>query len=282
MMNTNNSLAFMQGVATFSLLSCLGLAYVINPIDESLFFQATGSFVSTIYGKDVLSELNNSVVAGILLGLFIGTVYVFLVTDKKVYNYTTLSLFVIVLFIFFASIMGYDQVPYGFTQQLFLSAWIGLPVALGIVGIWEKNIGNQVLSAFLILVMPLGLSGNTNDQIYPILGFVFSFMLYLELSYGHVRYSRLARIMHYSREYEVVLQWFLSTLVITLGLTTALTSLAFLFHNFLGDLLPYSFSNSIEYNTIYGQALSVLVFFILWAIIQTLFSRGYLARQVED
>jgi len=282
MMNTNNSLAFMQGVATFSLLSCLGLAYVINPIDESLFFQATGSFVSTIYGKDVLSELNNSVVAGILLGLFIGTVYVFLVTDKKVYNYTTLSLFVIVLFIFFASIMGYDQVPYGFTQQLFLSAWIGLPVALGIIGIWEKNIGNQVLSAFLILVMPLGLSGNTNDQIYPILGFVFSFMLYLELSYGHVRYSRLARIMHYSREYEVVLQWFLSTLVITLGLTTALTSLAFLFHNFLGDLLPYSFSNSIEYNTIYGQALSVLVFFILWAIIQTLFSRGYLARQVED
>lgn len=282
MMNTNNSLAFMQGVATFSLLSCLGLAYVINPIDESLFFQATGSFVSTIYGKDVLSELNNSVVAGILLGLFIGTVYVFLVTDKKVYNYITLSLFVIVLFIFFASIMGYDQVPYGFTQQLFLSAWIGLPVALGIVGIWEKNIGNQVLSAFLILVMPLGLSGNTNDQIYPILGFVFSFMLYLELSYGHVRYSRLARIMHYSREYEVVLQWFLSTLVITLGLTTALTSLAFLFHNFLGDLLPYSFSNSIEYNTIYGQALSVLVFFILWAIIQTLFSRGYLARQVED
>ena len=282
MMNTNNSLAFMQGVATFSLLSCLGLAYVINPIDESLFFQAADNFVSAIYGKDVLSELNNSVVAGMLLGLFIGTVYVFLGMNKKVYNYTTLSLFVIVLFIFFASIMGYDQVPYVFTQQLFLSAWIGLPVSLGIVGIWEKSIGNQVLSAFLILVMPLGLSGSTNDQIYPILGFVFSFMLYLELSYGHVRYSRLARIMHYSREYEVVLQWFLSTLIITLGLTTALTSLAFLFHNFLGDFLPYSFSNSIEYNTIYGQALSVLVFFILWAIIQTLFSRGYLARQVED
>ena len=282
MMNTNNSLAFMQAVATFSLISCLGLAYVINPIDESLFFQATDSSISAIYGKDVLSELNNSVVAGMLLGLFIGTVYVFLGMNKKVYNYTTLSLFVIVLFIFFASIMGYDQVHYVFTQQLCLSAWIGLPVALGIVGIWEKSIGNQVLSAFLILVMPLGLSGSTNDQIYPILGFVFSFMLYLELSYGHVRYSRLARIMHYSREYEVVLQWFLSTLIITLGLTTALTSLAFLFHNFLGDLLPYSFSNSIEYNTIYGQALSVLVFFILWAIIQTLFSRGYLARQVED
>ena len=30
------------------------------------------------------------------------------------------------------------------------------------------------------------------------------------------------------------------------------------------------------------QALSVLVFFMMWAIAQTLFSRGYLARQVED
>jgi len=281
-MNTNNSLALMQAVATFSLLSSLGLAYLINPIDDSLFFQATHNFVSAIYGEDVLSELNNSVVAGMLLGLFIGTVYVFLGMNKKIHNYTSLSILVLMIIVFFSSIMGYDQVPYVFTQQLFLSTWIGLPVALGIVGIWEKSIGNQVLAAFLVLVMPLGLSGNTNEQIYPILGFVFSFMLYLELSYGHVRYSRLARIMHYSREYEVVLQWFLSTLIITLGLTTALTSIAFLFHNFLGDFLPYSFSNSIEYNTIYGQAISVLVFFILWAVVQTLFSRGYLARQVED
>ena len=69
MMNTNNSLAFMQAVATFSLISCLGLAYVIYPFDESLFFQATDSFVSSIYGVDVLSELNSSVVAGILLSL---------------------------------------------------------------------------------------------------------------------------------------------------------------------------------------------------------------------
>ena len=75
-MNTNNSLAFMQAVATFSLLLCLGLAYVINPIDESLFFRATSSFVSAMYGNDVLTNLNNSIVAGILLGLFIGTVYV--------------------------------------------------------------------------------------------------------------------------------------------------------------------------------------------------------------
>ena len=281
-MNTNNSLAFMQAVATFSLLLCLGLAYVINPIDESLFFQATNSFVSAMYGNDVLTHLNNSIVAGILLGLFVGTVYVFLGINKKVYDYTLISILVIIILVFVASIRKYDPVPYEFTQQLFLWAWIGLPVAMGVVGIWNNSIGNQVLSAFLILVMPLGLSGNTNEQIYPILGFVFSFMLYLELSYGQVRYSRLARIMHYSREYEMVLQWFLRTLIVTLVLTTGLTSLAFLFHNFLGEILPYSFSNSIEYNTIYGQALSVLVFFMMWAIAQTLFSRGYLARQVED
>ena len=281
-MNTNNSLAFMQAVATFSLLLCLGLAYVINPIDESLFFRATSSFVGAMYGNDVLTTLNNSIVAGILLGLFIGTVYVFLGMNKRVYDYTMISVLVEIILVFIASIRKYDSVPYEFTQQLFLWTWIGLPVAMGIVGIWDNSIGNQVLSAFLVLVMPLGLSGNTNEQIYPILGFVFSFMLYLELSYGQVRYSRLARIMHYSREYELVLQWFLRTLIVTLALTIGLTSLAFLFHNFLGEILPYSFSNSIEYNTIYGQALSVLVFFMMWAIVQTLFSRGYLARQVED
>ncbi|MEC8875311.1 MAG: hypothetical protein VYE50_01895 [Candidatus Thermoplasmatota archaeon] len=281
-MKTNSSLAFMQAVATFSLLSSLGLAYVINPINDSLFFLALDGFVGAIYGNDVLTTLNNSVVAGILLGLFIGTVYVFIGVNKKVHDYAVFSVFVMIACIFIASVRKYDPVPYELTQQLFLWAWIGLPVALGIVGVWNNSIGNQVFSAFLILVMPLGLSGNTNEQIYPILGFVFSFMLYLELSYGHVRYSRLARVMHYSREYETVLQWFLTTLMVTLALTMVLTSLAFLFHSFLGDILPYGFSNSIEYNTIYGQALSVLVFFILWAIVQTLFSRRYLARQVED
>jgi hypothetical protein len=107
-------------------------------------------------------------------------------------------------------------------------------------------------------------------------------MLFIELSYGHTRYSRLARVMYYSKEYEMVLQWFLVTLVVTLALTTGLTSIAFLFHDFLSGLLPDNFSNSIEFNTIYGQALSVLVFFMIWAVVQTLFSRGYLARQVED
>lgn len=281
-MNTNNSLSLMQSIATFSLLSSLGFAYIINPISNSLLFQATSSIVEAIYQREVLDTLNTSVVGGLLVGLFVGTINVFLDMNKKIYDYFLLSIFVIIILIFTVSIRDYDPFPYNITQQLFVWLWIGLPVSLGITGIWLNKVGNQVVSAFLILVMPLGMLGNTNDQIYQILGFVFSYMLYLELSYGHVRYSRLARVMHYSKEYETVLQWFLSTLVITLALTIILTSMAFLFHTFLGDLLPYSFSNSIEFNTIYGQALSILVFFMIWAVVQTLFSRGYLARQVED
>jgi len=280
--NTNNSLSLMQGIATFSLMFSLGLAYTINPIEDSLFLNALDSIISGIYGGDVLSKLSNSVIAGMLVGLFTGTLFVFLSFSKKVYDYTLLFIFIIIILIFIADIRDFEPFPYQFTQQLFLWLWIGLPISIGIVGIWKDYIGNQIVSAFLVLVMPLGLSGNTNEQIYPILGFVFSFMLYIELSYGHTRYSRLARVMYYSKEYETVLQWFLTTLVITLALTTGLTSIAFLFHEFLSGLLPYSFSNSIEFNTIYGQALSVLVFFMIWAVIQTLFSRRYLARQVED
>ena len=281
-MNTNNSLSLMQAIATFSLMFSLGLAYVINPIEDSLFFNALGNIVSEIYGEDVLSKLNDSAVAGMIVGLFSGTFFIFLSINKKIYDYTMLFIFLFVILVFVGDIRDYDSFPYQVTQQLFLWLWIGLPISIGLVGVWQDYIGNQIVAAFLVLVMPLGLSGNTNEQIYPILGFIFSFMLFIELSYGHTRYSRLARVMYYSKEFETVLQWFLVTLVVTLALTTALTSVAFLFHDFLSDLLPYSFSNSIEFNTIYGQALSVLVFFMIWAVIQTLFSRGYLARQVED
>ena len=281
-MHSSTSLSLMRIFATFSLLSSLIIAYLINPIDDSLLFQGLDTFVHSIYGNEVISKLNNSIVAGVLLGLFIGTSFVFLGLNRSVYDYTLISCFTFFLLIFLAAFINYDSIPYIVFQQLFVWFWIGLPVVIGIVGIWNNNISNQIISASLILVMPLGLSGNDNNQIHLILGFIFSFILFLELGYAHVRYSNLARIMHYSKEYETVIQWFLSTLLITLALTTGLTSLAFLFHTFLGDALPYSFSNSIEFNTIYGQALSVLVFFIFWAVLQTLFSRGYLARQIED
>ena len=281
-MQTSNTLAIMQSVATLSLMLSLSFAYLINPLEDSLFFSALDGFTSSLYNSNVINELNTSVIAGILVGLFLGTTNVLLSSSKKIYDYVLIAIVSFFVFIFFGYVFSVEWIPYEPLQQVLFWVFIGLPVSTGMVAIWQNKVGNLAVSAFLILSMPLGLTGNTNEQIYPILGFVFSFILYLELSYGHARYSRLARVMAFSKEYEDVLVWFLTTLMVTVAFTMILTSLAFLFHDLLGSILPYSFSNSIEYNTIYGQALSVLVFFMLWSVIQILFSRGYLARQVED
>ena len=281
-MQISNTLAIMQSVATLALMLSLSFAYLINPLEDSLFFSALDGFTSSLYNSNVINELNTSVIAGILVGLFLGTTNVLLSSSKKIYDYVLIAIVSFFIFIFFGYVFSVEWIPYEPLQQVLFWVFVGLPVSTGMVGIWQNKVGNLAVSAFLILSMPLGLTGNTNEQIYPILGFVFSFILYLELSYGHARYSRLARVMAFSKEYEDVLVWFLTTLMITVAFTMILTSLAFLFHDLLGNILPYSFSNSIEYNTIYGQALSVLVFFMLWSVIQILFSRGYLARQVED
>ena len=281
-MQTSNTLAIMQSVATLALMLSLSFAYLINPLENSLFFSALDGFTSSLYNSNVINELNTSVIAGILVGLFLGTTNVLLSSSKKIYDYVLIAIVSFFVFIFFGYVFSVEWIPYEPLQQVLFWVFIGLPVSTGMVAIWQNKVGNLAISAFLILSMPLGLTGNTNEQIFPILGFVFSFILYLELSYGHARYSRLARVMAFSKEYEDVLVWFLTTLTVTVAFTMILTSLAFLFHDLLGSILPYSFSNSIEYNTIYGQALSVLVFFMLWSVIQILFSRGYLARQVED
>ena len=281
-MKINNTLAFIQSIATFSLMFSLSFAYLINPLEDSLLFNILDDFSSNVYKSNVINELNTSIIAGILMGLLLGTINIFLSSNKKIYNYVSIAVILFFVMLFLSYIFSYEGIPFEPFQQLFFWVIIGLPISTGMVGIWQDKINSQVVSAFLVLAMPLGLSGNTNDQIYLILGFVFTYMLFLELSYGHTRYSRLARVMSYSKEYEGVLMWFLSTLVVTLAFTIILTSLAFMFHDLLGNFLPYSFSNSIEYNTIYGQALSVLVFFMIWSVVQILFSRGYLARQIED
>ena len=281
-MKINNTLAFMQSIATFSLMFSLSFAYLINPLEDSLLFNILDDFSSNVYKSNVINELNTSIIAGTLMGLLLGTINIFLSSNKKIYNYVSIAVILFFVMLFLSYIFSYEGIPFEPFQQLFFWVIIGLPISTGMVGIWQDKINSQVVSAFLVLAMPLGLSGNTNDQIYLILGFVFTYMLFLELSYGHTRYSGLARVMSYSKEYEGVLMWFLSTLVVTLAFTIILTSLAFMFHDLLGSFLPYSFSNSIEYNTIYGQALSVLVFFMIWSVVQILFSRGYLARQIED
>ena len=116
-MNTNNSLSLMQAVATFSLMFSLGLAYVINPIEDSLFFKALDSLISGIYGDDVLSKLNNSAVAGMIVGLFSGTLFIFLSINKKVYDYTLLSIFLSVILIFVADLRDFDAFPYQVTRR---------------------------------------------------------------------------------------------------------------------------------------------------------------------
>ncbi|MAQ63125.1 MAG: hypothetical protein CMA48_02240, partial [Euryarchaeota archaeon] len=184
-MKTSNTLALMQSVATLALMLSLSFAYLINPLEDSIFFSVLNSFSKSLYDSNVINELNTSVIAGIIIGLFLGTTNILLSSSKKVYNYVLISLVSLLTFIFIGYVFSVEGIPYEPLQQLFFWVLVGLPVSTGMVGIWQNKIGNQVVSAFLILSMPLGLSGNTNEQIYPILGFVFSFMLFLELSYGH-------------------------------------------------------------------------------------------------
>ena len=42
-------------------------------------------------------KLNNSAIAGMLVGLFTGTFFVFLSINKKIYDYTLLSLFLSII-----------------------------------------------------------------------------------------------------------------------------------------------------------------------------------------
>ena len=222
-MQTSNTLAIMQSVATLSLMLSLSFAYLINPLEDSLFLSALDGFTSSLYNSNVINELNTSVIAGILVGLFLGTTNVLLSSSKKIYDYVLIAIVSFFVLIFFGYVFSVEWIPYEPLQQVLFWVFIGLPVSTGMVGIWQNKVGNLAVSAFLILSMPLGLTGNTNEQIYPILGFVFSFILYLELSYGHARYSRLARVMAFSKEYEDVLVWFLTTLMVTVAFTMILT-----------------------------------------------------------
>ena len=86
-MQTSNTLAIMQSVATLALMLSLSFAYLINPLEDSLFFSALDGFTSSLYNSNVINELNTSVIAGILVGLFLGTTNVLLSSSKKIYDY---------------------------------------------------------------------------------------------------------------------------------------------------------------------------------------------------
>ena len=75
--------------------------------------------------------------------------------------------------------------------------WLGLPLLCGVLGVWRGNLPAIALGALLLLVQPLTLAGNDVAALLPILGFIFCFLLYIELAYDQLRYARLARIMHH-------------------------------------------------------------------------------------
>jgi len=92
-MQTNNTLSLMQSIATISLMFSLSFAYLINPLEDSLFFKILDSFSSSVYKSDVINELNTSIIAGTLFGLFLGTMNIILSSNKQAYNYVSIGIF---------------------------------------------------------------------------------------------------------------------------------------------------------------------------------------------
>ena len=82
-MQTNNTLAIMQFFATLSLMLSLSFAYLINPLEDSLFFSALDSFSTGLYDSNIINELNTSIIAGILIGLFWGLLMFYCLLAKK-------------------------------------------------------------------------------------------------------------------------------------------------------------------------------------------------------
>ena len=145
-MQTSNTLALMQSVATLALMLSLSFAYLINPLEDSIFFSVLNSFSKSLYDSNVINELNTSVIAGIIIGLFLGTTNILLSSSKKVYNYVLISLVSLFTFIFIGYVFSVEGIPYEPLQQLFFWVLVGLPVSTGMVGIWQNKIGNQAVS----------------------------------------------------------------------------------------------------------------------------------------
>ena len=270
----------MQVLATAALAACVWLGFVVSAGADSLLTQAL-NVVLGLFGLDAIFVASAETVAGgIMLGLLLGGVLV--LADERGYGYWVGGTLALLPFLLsWLSLPGRSPLAPAPLHALANFGWLGLPLRPGTFGIWRNSLPTIAIGAVLVLVQPLNLVGNDVSAIFAILGFIFCFMLYIELAYGHLRYARLARIMNYSGEFGSVLNWFGMMLLLTLGFTTLLTVAAFGFHDLLGNVLPPRFHNSIEFNTIYGRALSVMVFFALWAIAQTIFSRQFLVRQVD-
>lgn len=162
-----------------------------------------------------------------------------------------------------------------------LALLMSLPLAAGLYGLGRSSLRGVGGGALLILLLPLNLSGNTSDNIQYILAFVLSFLIYMELGYAHFRYARYAQTMGESSDFFGVILWFFGILLSVIFFTTFLTAAAFSFHELLGDVLPKRYTSTVEFTTIYGQAISVLLFFLIIAVIQAVLASRYLAKPLE-
>ncbi len=271
----------MQLLATGALVLSLGLAYRVNDPDQALFYRGLVLVLDWLGYGDLLTHHYYTVPGGLAAGVVLGTLLTLAARWWWSFVAALVLLVALAAGVGYAAFAGVLAVDADILRQLGLWVWLGMPLMVGLPAIWRDSMGAIGITATLVIIMPLGLEGNDTSALVEILGFIFAFLLFLELAYGHVRYDRLARIMRHSTEFDGVLTWFVLVLVTTLVFTTLLTAAAFSFHDLLGMALPGRFKNSIEFNTIYGRALSVLVFFVLWAVAQTTFSRRYLAKQVD-
>ena len=162
-----------------------------------------------------------------------------------------------------------------------LAILMGLPLAVGLYGVGRSSLQGVGGGALLILLLPLNHAGNSSENIQYILAFVLTFLIYMELGYAHYRYARYAQTMGESADFFGVILWFFGILLTVIFFTTFLTAAAFSFHELLGELLPLRYTSTIEYTTIYGQAISVLLFFLIIAVIQAILASRYLAKPVE-
>lgn len=175
---------------------------------------------------------------------------------------------------------GYKLLDQAITVQL--AVLLGMVLVAGMLGLLRMSLKGLGLGAVLALLLPLSLSGTSSDNILYILLYVLTFLIYIELGYAHYRYTLYSRTMAASADFYGVIFWFFGILFTVIIFTTLLTAAAFQFHTLLEWVLPLKYTRSIEFNTIYGQALSVLAFFAIIATIQSVLARKYLARAVDQ
>ena len=280
-MSVKDPLKLMQLFSIISLIICLHFSYAINNPEESLFIDGFHIVTNSLGYSDVFIFYDFTIIFSMFLGIIIGSVFAIAqYRSQNTFNLIFIILLSLLILISYGS--GNDRIPVEpeTLHQFALWIFLGLPLILGIPSVINSNLELLAISAFLVVVVPLGSQGNDISMIKEILCFLFSFLLFIELGYGHERYSRLSKIIPEGS--NSVVNWFVMVLMGTLLITVGMTTAAFYFHEVMAYILPLKFAESIEFNTIYGRAISVLLFFAFWAAGQVLLSRSYLAQQVED